>query len=180
MLSTITKFSTKPLLLSLATITIFECLAITHCFAETASPREWEYAGDKYEENKQISIRLGERLFKSVSTFWKNGELATGLPVAIGITTHDEQADVSKDLSQGWMACWETIEGFDLGTGVVMDPSAIDKFIHLATIEADMSHALLITKTDDNGQVEYRAGYGWERAGEIKTLEDWQSHLTSF
>jgi hypothetical protein len=140
----------------------------------------WEFGGDMYSEEKQISIKLGERLFKSTSTFKKNGELAIGLPVAVGLTTHDGKAEVFKDISAGWIACWETIDGHGLGTGVVVEPAIIDGFEHAQTKKKDKSHALIITKTDTQGQVEYFAGYGWEKAGEIKTPEDWNRYLESF
>lgn len=141
---------------------------------------EWEHKGDTYKEEKRISIQLGDRLFKSVSTFWKNGELAVGLPVAIGLTTHNGKADVTKDLSQGWMACWEIIDGHGLGTGIVIDPAAIVEYKAMDTDEKDMSHALLITRTDAAGHVEYYAGYGWERAGDIRSSSDWQAYLKHF
>lgn len=141
---------------------------------------EYKVGEDTYSEDKQISIKLGDRLFKAVSTFLKNGKPAVDLPIAVGITTHDGKADVLKDVSKGWMACWETIEDFGLGTGVVMDPARIDAFELMESKKKDRSHALLITKTDEKGQVEYYAGYGWEKAGEIKTPADWTVYLENF
>jgi hypothetical protein len=141
---------------------------------------EYTVGEDTYKEEKQISIKMGERLFHAQSTFWKNGDLAPGLPVAIGITTHNGKANASSDVSKGWMACWETIEGFGLGTGVVMDPSAITEYKLIESKKKDESHALFITKTDAMGQVKYRAGYGWERAGEIKSSKDWNTYLDAF
>lgn len=140
---------------------------------------EYKVGADIYKEEKQISIRLGDRLFKSVSTFWKNGEPAVGLPIAIGLTTHDGQAAVSQDLAKGWMACWEKIEGYDLGTGVVMDPERIVDYRLVDTLAKDDGHALFITQTDAKGQVEYYAGYGWEKAGEIKTSAEWADYLSA-
>ncbi|QBG48082.1 DUF4861 domain-containing protein [Verrucomicrobia bacterium S94] len=141
---------------------------------------EWEHDGDVYTEEKQISIKLGDRLFKATSTFRKNGEIAAGLPIAVGLTTHDGKAAVSENTEEGWMACWETIDGDGLGTGVVMEPSRIDAFKAVNSDRKDESHALLITKTDRSGQVEYWAGYGWERAGEIKSSNDWNAYLKGF
>jgi hypothetical protein len=141
---------------------------------------EYNVGKDTYKEEKQISIKLGDRLFNAVSTFWKNGKPAVGLPIAIGITTHDGKAVASKDVSKGWMACWETIEQYGLGTGVVMDPSRIAEFQLLESPKKDNSHALFITTTDEKGQVEYCAGYGWEKAGEIKTSKDWNAYLLEY
>lgn len=138
---------------------------------------EYNVGDDIYKEDKQISIRIGERLFDVVATFTKNGQLAAGLPIAIGITTHEGKAEASSDVSKGWMACWEVIEGFGLGTGVVMNPAAIKEYKLIESPEKDQGHALFITETDVNGQVKYRAGYGWEKAGEIKTQEEWKTYL---
>jgi hypothetical protein len=141
---------------------------------------EWTYGEDKYKEEKQISIKLGDRLFNAVSTFWKNGELAVGLPIAIGLYTHEGKAKASHDESKGWMALWETIEDSDLGTGVVMDPAAIKEFKLIESPEKEKGHALFITQTDSKGQVSYYAGYGWKKAGEIKTSREWDAYLEKF
>ncbi|GAB3657436.1 DUF4861 domain-containing protein [Echinicola sediminis] len=138
---------------------------------------DWEYQGDNYKEEKQISIHLGDRFYSVASTFWKNGQLAVGLPLAIGITTHDGKAEVTKDLSAGYMTCWENIDGFGVGTGVVMDPNRISAFKLLEPIRKDEGNALLITSTDALGKVEYKAGYGWEKEGTIKTSADWSNYL---
>ncbi len=138
---------------------------------------QWNHHQDAFKEEKQISIKLGDRFFRVVSTFWKNGRLAADLPLAIGITTHDGKAAVSKDLASGWMACWETIDGFGLGTGVVMDPSLIKSCKLVDSERDDDGHVLFITATDASGKIAYRAGYGWEKAGVIKTSSDWNKYL---
>lgn len=141
---------------------------------------EWTHGGDTYTEEKQISIKLGDRLFKSVSTFKKNGEIAMDLLVAIGLVRHHETDLVSKDLDKGWMSIWETIDGDDLGTGIVIDPARIEAFKLLETGKKLGDHALIITQTDAGGQLEYYAGYGWERAGEIKSSSEWNNYLEHF
>jgi hypothetical protein len=141
---------------------------------------EYKVGKDIYKEEKQISIKLGDQLFKSISTFWENGRLVTGLPIAVGLTTHDGKAIASKNVSKGWMACWEEIDGEGLGIGVVMDPAAIAEFQLVESPKKDESHALFITRTDAKGQVAYYAGFGWAKAGEIKTVEEWSVYLEAF
>lgn len=138
---------------------------------------EWTYGNDSYEEEKHISLKAGKRLFQVRSVYLKNGKVAAGLPIAVGITTHDGKATTTSDTQQGWMSCWEEIDGFGLGTGVVMNPSKIKSFKMLESDLKDKSHALLITETDANGQLEYAAGYGWEKAGEITTADRWNRYL---
>jgi len=141
---------------------------------------EYKVGSDTYTEDKQISVKLGDRLFKATSTFTKNGKVAKDLPVAIGLVRHHETDLVSKDLSKGWMSIWEPMDDSELGTGVVIDPKRIADFQMLETGKKLEDHALIISKTDAKGQVEYYAGYGWKKAGEIKTAEDWNAYLAGF
>lgn len=141
---------------------------------------EWEHGGHFYRQIKRISIKPGDRLFRSVSMFWKDGVPAKNLPVAIGLTTHEGKAAVSTDLDAGWVACWETIDGSGLGTGLVMDPKSIRDYKLVKTDTPDASHALLIARTDEQGKVSWWAGYGWERAGEIKNALQWEKYLLDF
>lgn len=141
---------------------------------------EYQVGSDVYTEEKQISIKLGDRLFKSISTFKKNGKVAKDLPIAIGLVRHHTTDLVSKNLSEGWMSIWEPMDDSELGTGVLIDPKRIVDFQLLETGKKLEDHALIITQTDAKGQVEYWAGYGWEKAGEIKTSKDWNAYLTDF
>ncbi len=138
---------------------------------------KWSHGGHTYKQTKRIRIALGERLFHVVATTWKDGELAAGLPMAVGITTHDGKAKAAGNAREGWMSCWEKIDDSDLGTGVVMDPADILDYKETKSGKPDESHALFLTKTDDKGQVSWAAGYGWERAGEIKTHGQWRDYL---
>ena len=141
---------------------------------------KWKHGEDTYKEEKKISIKLGDRLFKSTSTFWKNGKVAVDLPIAIGLVRHHKTDVVSKDLSKGWMSIWEPMDDSELGTGVVIDPSRMEDFQLLEVEEKLGSHALIITKTDAKGQVGYYAGYGWAKAGEINTSKEWNDYLAEF
>ncbi|MEO0793882.1 MAG: DUF4861 family protein [Verrucomicrobiota bacterium] len=141
---------------------------------------QWEHGGHAYKERKEISIESGKRLFRSRSTFTKDGELAAGLPIAIGLVRHHDDDLVAHDLDEGWMSIWETIDGSGLGTGVVIHPGAVDEFVFLESDEPLGDHALLIAKTDDQGILEYHAGYGWERAGAITDPREWNAYLSGF
>lgn len=141
---------------------------------------ECEVDGAVYGEVKTITIELGKRLFNVDSIFTKNGKIAANLPVCIGISTHDGKATTTSDLSAGWIACWEKIKGSDLGTGALMNPELISKIVEVKTKEKDQSHIFLITKTDAKGALAYKAGYGWEKAGEITSSKQWNDYLNNF
>ncbi|MBN2161814.1 MAG: DUF4861 family protein [Pontiellaceae bacterium] len=166
---------------SLVTSETFTGWKVLECEANNSAfelSYEWKYEGHTYQLVKHISIDVGDRLFTTVATIRKDGNLARGLPVAVGLTTHDGKAEAVPDVQAGWIACWETIDGSGLGTGVMMDPKKITEYKLIDSDTADESHALFISKTDDKGQVTWCAGYGWERAGEIKTRNDWLSYLS--
>jgi hypothetical protein len=141
---------------------------------------ECEIDGTVYGEVKTITIELGKRLFDVHSAFTKDGKLAVNMPVCIGLTTHDGKATASRDASKGWIACWETIAGSDLGTGAMMDPKLITEIKEVKTKAKDQSHIFIITKTDAKGTLDYHTGYGWAKAGEITTSKDWNAYLTEF
>jgi hypothetical protein len=113
------------------------------------------------------------------STFTRNGR-PVALDIAVGITTHNGKAKATLNPRAGTMACWETIEGFGLGTGVSIAPSKVRAMREVKSDKPDQSHALLLTRTDARGKVSYNAGYGWEKAGEITTPEKWSAYLVQF
>lgn len=137
--------------------------------------------GDEYSEEKHITLKMGSRMYAVESTFQKNGKIIENLPVAIGVTTHDGKAKATFDQKTGWLSAWEDMDGYGLGTGVFMDPKTIVDTVSMFNKDVpDMSHALYIAHTDSKGKVFYFAGYGWEKANEIKSAADWQAYLTQF
>jgi hypothetical protein len=138
---------------------------------------EHEINGVKYGEQKTITIELGKRLFEVRSVFTKNGKIAPLLPVCIGLTTHDGKAQPSSNNKKGWIACWEKIADSELGTAVVVDPKLIEEIKTVKSNTNDQSHILIVLQTDSEGAVSYKAGYGWTKAGEISSLNDWKLYL---
>jgi len=39
---------------------------------------------------------------------------------------------------------------------------------------------MFVVTTDDDGKFSYYAGYGWEKAKEIVTRQQWQSYIEQF
>ncbi|RYG54414.1 DUF4861 domain-containing protein [bacterium] len=137
---------------------------------------DYDVDGTPIHEVKRISIGMGSRLFKSESTFTQNGQPVV-LDIGVGVTTHAGKATATLNQQQGWMACWENIGGYGLGTGVAIDPAKVLEMREIKSTDANQAHALLITRTDANGKASWQAGYGWERAGAIKTSEQWNAYL---
>jgi len=140
----------------------------------------WQTKLGEVSETKQISLALGSQLFEVISSFKLNGQPAKNLSIAIGVATHDEAAKVSKNKGSGWIAAWEKIKGYHLGTGVKVNPQAIDSIIHQPSSDKDQSHIWLISHTNEEGKLRYAAGYGWQRAGKITSASQWQQYLTNY
>ncbi len=140
---------------------------------------DYDVDGEKFSEVKRVTIELGQRLFKSESTFTKDGKPAA-LDIAIGVTTHEGRADPTLNPEQGWMSCWETIQNTGLGTGVAIAPARITAMRDFTTPDSQERHALLLTRTDAAGQTVHYAGFGWSKAGQITSPGQWNEYLATF
>lgn len=140
---------------------------------------EWETPLGLVAESKTVSLPLGTQLFTVNSSFTLNGEPAK-LPIAIGLATHDENASVYSNQEAGHISAWETIDDLGVGTGVVTQADAINEILHVVSEVKDESHIWLLTDTGEDGSLTYHAGFAWEGAGEITTLEQWHAYLDNF
>lgn len=140
---------------------------------------ERKIGGDVYGEEKTITIELGKRLFDVHSVFTKNGKVAADLPICIGLTTHEGKAETFSNEKQGWIACWEKIAGSEVGTAAKTDSKRMDAIKEVKSAKKDESHLFILMKTDRNGAIDYQAGYGWKKAGEIKSSTDWKNYLNA-
>jgi hypothetical protein len=137
---------------------------------------EWETPLGLVAESKTISLALGEQLYRVDSAFTLNGEPAS-LPVAIGLTTHDGQAAVFGNPETGRISTWESIDGNGLGTGAMIAAERVSLILDVPSEKKDASHIWLVTSTDENGELSFRAGFAWQAAGEITTIEQWNEYL---
>ena len=135
--------------------------------------------GIMFEEEKIITIELGKRLFSVHSKFTRNGKNSVNLPICIGLTTHEGKAETFFHKKRGWIACWEKISDSSLGTAVMTDPKRIDIIKEVKSGKKDQDHIFIIMKTDENGSLEYKAGYGWKKAGDITDKGKWKNYLDS-
>ena len=149
--------------------------------AETVSFRlvyEWRTPIGHITENKTVSLKLGTQLYQVDSEFLLDGKPAS-IPLAIGLATHDEKARVFHNKRTGQISTWEVIDDLGLGTGALIDPRRVEDIRHVASDVKDESHIWIVTSSDDNGKLTYRAGFAWEAAGDITNNQDWQTYLDS-
>jgi hypothetical protein len=137
---------------------------------------EWETPLGRVGESKTFTLALGDQLYRVNSVFTLDGEPAS-LPIAIGLTTHDEKAQVSGNGELGRISTSEAIDDIGVWTGALMDPARTLEVVHIPSEEKDASHIWLLTATTDDGELEYRAGFAWEAAGEIASFDQWNEYL---
>ena len=139
---------------------------------------EWETPLGMVGESKTVSLALGEQLYRVNSVFTLDGKPAP-LPVAIGLTTHDEKAQVFSNPETGRISAWEAIDEIGVGTGILMAPDLIGMILHTPSEDKDASHIWLVTTSNEKGELEFRAGFAWQAAEEITTIEAWNEYLDS-
>ncbi len=137
---------------------------------------EWETPLGLVAESKTISLALGEQLYRVNSVFTLDGKPAS-LPVAIGLTTHDEKAQVFSNQETGRISTWEAIDDIGVGTGVLIAADLIAAIMHIPSEDKDASHIWLLTTTNEGGELSFRAGFAWQGAGEVTTIEAWNEYL---
>jgi len=137
---------------------------------------EWQTPLGLVAESKTISLALGEQLYQVNSVFTLDGKPAA-LPIAVGITTHDEKATVSFNKNSGRISAWESIDDIDLGTGALIEPSIVTEIQHITSDNKDESHIWILTNSDKQGKLAYRAGFAWQAAGYITDSAAWNSYL---
>ncbi len=139
---------------------------------------EWDTPLGLVGESKTISLALGDQLYRVNSVFTLDGKPAS-LPIAIGLTTHDEKAQVFSNQEAGRISAWEVIDEMGVGTGVLMAPDRTVEIFHTSSEDKDASHIWLLTSSNENGELIFSAGFAWQAAQEITTIEAWNEYLDS-
>ncbi|WP_076542262.1 DUF4861 family protein [Shewanella sp. UCD-KL21] len=137
---------------------------------------EWDTPLGLVNESKNISLKLGQQLFEVNSVFLLNGKAAV-LPIALGVTTHDEKANVFSNPETGRISTWELIDGIGVGTGAIVEPKLVNEIKHVASDVKDESHLWIMTTSDTEGHFSYRAGFAWAGANEIIKASQWNRYL---
>jgi hypothetical protein len=137
---------------------------------------EWETPLGLVAESKTISLALNEQMYRVKSKFTLDGKPAV-LPVAIGLTTHDGKAEVFSNPEAGRISTWEVIDAKGIGTGALIAPERLSQVLHIPSEEKDVSHIWMVTSTSADGGLSFRAGFAWEAAKYITTVDAWNKHL---
>lgn len=143
-----------------------------------------EIDGRKIREKRIVRLKLGEQLNEVDANFTVDGKPLAGLEVAVGVATQKPGATLALRPKDGWMSVWETIDGQGVGTGATFLAAEL-RGMKRATLPSaghdgkakGVEHALAILRTDADGRVNYRAGFGWTGAGKIADRAAWEAYL---
>ena len=130
--------------------------------------------GKKVVETMRITLDAGSQLDHYRVTF-KPENSREPLTAAVGLKkVKGEQGDY--DVAQGTLAIWEPMEanrGMQ-GVAVIVDPKRLIKQIE------DKSNNLVLLRSEPDNSIDYRAGFAWDKAGKITTVDAWKKYVTEF
>jgi hypothetical protein len=130
----------------------------------------WDAAGTKVSEVKRITLDAGQNLDRFESLYKVEGGPAVTAHAA-GIKKNPGSiSTTSREL--GVLRTWEPLKGAgNLGCAVIVDPAGLTTFT-----EADGNY-LAVARVPANGAAVYHAGFGWDKSGDFKGVEDWDRYL---
>lgn len=133
----------------------------------------WDAGGAKVSEVKRVTLDAGSRFNRFESFYSVEGGApvahAAGLKKAAGAALRVEKA-------AGTIRSWEPVKGGNgnLGLALVVDPSSLAD-----VVEAD-GNTLAALKPSTGRPSVHWAGSAWDRAGEVKSVEEWDREIAAF
>jgi hypothetical protein len=122
---------------------------------------------------------MGRQLFQSDSRFTLDGKPAANLEVAIGLSPQVPEPHFVFSTKSGIMSLFVTLDGYGLGTGVVIDTTRVVKMAP-HTNATGQTQALCFARADETGDIPWFSGFGWGGQGEITSADQWAAHLKKF
>ena len=133
----------------------------------------WDAGGTKVSEVKRVTLDAGSRFNRFESFYAVDGggavAHAAGLKKAAGAALRVEKA-------AGTIRSWEPIKGDNgnLGLALVVDPASLAD-----VVEAD-GNVLAVARPSAARPAVHWAGSAWDRAGEVKGVDDWDRAVADF
>jgi hypothetical protein len=132
--------------------------------------------GGKIRETKRVSLDAGSQLDRFQSTYkWDVGEPGRAPLVGIGIKK-TPGAIKAFDPARGTLQVWEPMakKAGMQGVAVLVNPEDSQ-----GEREDKLNH-LILARCRPGLTVTYWAGFCWDKAGLITTVEDWKNYLVNF
>lgn len=114
---------------------------------------------DGTKEEKLVVTRLGSDLCEVTAQFSKDGEVLSGLPIAVGLSAQTQGFSIRSLVSDGRMTLTDSVGSDVLETIVDWDPYGQEAAKTLTIGEGSKTEALVILRTDTQGYLRYRFGF---------------------
>lgn len=140
----------------------------------------WDGLPKRYRELRTFTLKAGSQLFRAESKFFVDDK-PQPVEVAIGVSTQSGKAKPVSDEQGRWVGAWQAVDGAGFGTGAIVEHGGRGRIVQLdKKTKKGNSHVLLVTPTDEEGRITWHAGFGWERAGEITSVDQWENYLSTY
>ncbi|WP_136480722.1 DUF4861 family protein [Cognatitamlana onchidii] len=134
---------------------------------------DWDANGDMISEIKHISLDYGSNLSKFEI------EITGTKTFHAGLTLHEKAGEDTHNLASGWVSYWQPHDDSELGKGIVVPNNNMVSSELYDTPVKDRSNLFAEIKVVD-GKGVYYAGFGWEKANDFTSKEDWNAYLEDF
>ncbi len=129
----------------------------------------WDVNGVRISEVKRITLDAGQNLDRFESRYTLEGN-PTDVQYAIGIRKAPNSTKVA-NRDAGTLRTWEPLKGGELGCGIVINPASLVDFTE------DKSNYLVLANFPAKSAVVYYAGFGWNKSGDFRNVDDWDRYL---
>ena len=130
--------------------------------------------GKSVTETKTVSLDAGTQMNKIINHYDSNNK---NLTIAAGVTKHTGNGKSKMDLENNFVGYWDMaddkVNGY-IGVGVVVPAKSVKD------IKTDKQHLLILSKLDNNNDLEYYQGGGWSKSGNFSDENAWFDYLKNF
>ncbi|WP_281989584.1 DUF4861 family protein [Aquimarina aggregata] len=134
---------------------------------------DWDANNNIIRESKIISLDYGNNLSKFEILINGSNHISPGL------TLHENDGNIVKNIEQGWISYWQPHKGSELGTGIVAEKDFFSDTETYVVDTPDLSNAYVKLNVIDN-KVVYYAGFGWKESKQFKNEKEWIEYLALF
>jgi hypothetical protein len=121
-------------------------------------------------EKKKITIDLGSNFYQCEVRYECDAQLNEA---AVGIIHHNTNGKTTFNKNQAWFTYWETLDDSNLGTAIILNPNT--ELSHSSDAENNWISLAIM----DNS-FRYWSGFGWRKAGEFSSSEEWNAFVSKF
>ena len=134
---------------------------------------DWDAAGNKIKESKEISLDLGSNFSKFSTNIEGTNQISAGL------TLHEKDGEVSGNDENGWVNYWQPHADSEIETAIIADKKTFIGYEKYNIEIKDLSNAYVHLNVINN-KVTYYAGFTWKKSKQFTSKKDWENYLNRF